>query len=1094
MCSSGELTRSARTLHLSRSPSVRHDEKNKLAAREGRLLLALALFATASLADAGEGKPAAQSGIIALTRSITLIEGDDIAFRRVENAEQFSQSRVGQIAQDDKGFMWFGTQYGLYRFDGHGRITFAPDTRATNRLSGVFVHAMLKDRSGRLWIASDQGLDIFDTRSGEFTRIAYAGKTEVSAVIQSIYEDRAGTFWLSTTAGLYGLDSKGQTLVHFGYDAEDPTSLGSSDVKFAMEARDGTFWVTNGAGLEAIDPSTGRVLFRVPLPESREMGFIEDRHGIFWVHHAGGSGLSSFDQTTKTLTTYRFVDDSGRALTPFGIYASLEDRDGGLWFGTGAGLLRLDAENRQFIRYRNRSSDPQSLGGDDVITLFQDKQDNIWVALHGMPINLFPARQPPFRKMPSRPADPYGRAERMVNSILEVEGKSLWISFVGMLSDVDLKTGKRTNLRERLGLNSDVISMAQDARGRVWLGTSGGGLVRADPSGDVRRFQHDPTDPGSIASDVVNDILVDDAQTIWLATWGGLSRYDEPREKFDTYKPAGMDPKYLALAEGADHQLWLATHLDGLQSFDPGTGKFITYPAGGAARGLSNGRVNTVHVDRRGIVWIGTQNGLDALDPVTGDIRNYHADAGLPGNAVSCILEDDEGGIWLGTNNGISRHDAVTGEFRNFTMADGLPGLDFTGWGSCHRAQSGEMYFAGFAGATMFNPALVRALSLVPPVEFTDLAIAGRSYPEQPPDTRPLILPELHKLALPFTRNSISVGFAALSYANPTSNRYRFRLVGLDEAWHSAGSDRRIASYNSLSPGDYRLEVQAAVSGGPWSPPKTLEFTVLKPWWLTTQFRLAVGILVLGLAWLAFRLRARQLKQRFAIRLEERVAERTRIARELHDSLLQGFHGLMFRLQAVRNLLPTRPLEAAQSLDEAMTRGDETVEQARVAVTDLRWFASGEADLESVFRAMLQGMPMPSGADAPEYRVVVEGKPRSMVPLVRDEVLQIAREAFRNAVLHARAKVVQIEVSWGTAFFSLRVRDDGVGLNEKLILHGRDGHWGLQGMRERTRHVGGSLEIRSEDAVGTAVELSIPAARAYAKTVRSARENQHAPQ
>ena len=1071
---------------------MRDDVKSNIARWGGGLLLALALHATTCLADAGDREGATQFGFTALTRSITLVEGDDIAFRHAENAEEFSQSRVGQIAQDDKGFMWFGTQYGLYRFDGHDRTTFAPDARATNRLSGVFVHAMLKDRSGRLWIASDQGLDVLDPQSGEFARVAYAGKAEVSAVIQSIDEDRAGTLWLSTTAGLYGLDSKGQPLVHFRHDAEDPASLGSSDVKFAKEARDGMFWVTNGAGLEALDRSTGRVLIRVPLPESREMGFIEDRQGIFWIHHAGGSGLSSFDQTSKTLTTYRFVDATGRPLDHFGIYASLEDRNGGLWFGTGAGLLRLDAENRQFIRYRNRARDPQSLGGDDVITLFQDTQDNIWVALHGMPINLFPARAPAFRKMPSRPADPNGRAESMVNAVLEVDGNSLWISFVGMLSGVDLKTGERTNLRERLRLNSDVISMAEDARGRVWLGMAGGGLVRVNRSGDVRRFQHDPADPRSIASDVVNDILVDHAQTIWLATWGGLSRFDEQRDAFDTYKPAGMEPKYLALAEGADY-LWLATHLDGLQRFDPGTGEFLTYAASGAAGALSNGRVNAVHVDRRGIVWVGTQNGLDALDPVTGNIRNYHSGDGLPGNAVSCILEDDEGGIWLGTNNGISRHDAASGKFRNFTMADGLPGLDFTGWGSCHRNRSGEMYFAGFAGATVFDPALVRSLSFVPPVAFTDLVIAGRSYPERPPESRPLILPELHKLTLPFTQNSFSVGFAALSYANPTSNRYRFRLVGLENGWHSAGSDQRVASYNSLAPGDYRLEVQAAASGGPWSPAKALEFTILKPWWLTTQFCFAVGIFVLALAWLAHRWRARQLMQRFAIRLDERVAERTRIARELHDSLLQGFHGLMFRLQAARNLLPTRPLEAAQSLDEAMARGDETVEQARIAVTDLRWVASGEADLESTLGAMLKGMPMPSGAEAPAYRVVVDGKPRCMVPLVRDEVLQIAREALRNAVLHARARVVQIEISWATARFSLRVRDDGVGLNEKLILHGRDGHWGLQGMRERTRQVGGSLEIRSEEAVGTAVELSIPAARAYAKTVRSARENQPAP-
>lgn len=1015
---------------------------------------------------------------------ITVVDGDDIAFSRVENAESFSQSRIGQIVQDDKGFMWFGTQYGLNRFDGYGHTVFTPDARASNRPSGVYVYAMLKDRSGRLWIASDQGLDIFDPRSGVFTYIAYAGAARISAVIQSIYEDRSGTIWLSTTAGLYGLDPSGRTLAHFRHETDDPASLGSSDVKSAKEDRAGTFWVTNAAGLEAIDRTNGRVLIRVPLREPREINFIEDRRGTFWIYHAGGSGLATFDRSTKTLTSHRFIDAAGRSLPRFGIYAALEDRDGGLWFGTGGeGLLRLDVESRRFIRYRNNSGDAQSLGGDDIVTLFQDRQDNIWVSLHGMPLNLFAARTPSFRKLPSRPGAPFGRAEKMVNTILEVNGQSLWISFVGMLLDVDLKTGERRNLGERLRLNTDVISMAEDARGRVWLGTVGGGLVGVDPAGGVVRFPHDPADPGSIAGDVVNDILVDHAQNIWLATWGGLSRFDERRGRFENYKPSGMDPKYLALAEDDSHQLWLATHLDGLQRFNPATGEFVTYPATGAAGSLSNGRVNAVHVDRRGIVWAGTQNGLDALDPATGHIRNYHVADGLPGNAVSCILEDEQGGIWLGTNSGIARLNARTGEFRNFTPADGLPGLDFTGWGSCHRSRSNELFFAGFAGATAFKPDRVRALSYVPPVEFTDLVIAGRRYPDGPARSLPLILPELPKLTLPYAQNTIAAGFAALSYTNPASNRYRFRLSGLEDQWHSVGSDRRIASYNSLPPGTYGLEVQGATSAGPWSAAQILEFTILKPWWQTTLFRVAVGILVLGLAWFAYRLRVRQVARQFEIRLDERVAERTRIARELHDSLLQGFHGLMFRLQAVRNLLPQRPQDAAAALDEALDRGDETVEQARVAVADLRTFGTGESDLETALQAMTQSMSRMSHADAPDFRIVVNGESRTMIPLVRDEVLQVAREASRNAVLHARARLVRVEVDWGTERFSLRVRDDGVGLDPKLIAHGRDGHWGLQGMRERTRQVGGSLEIRSEGDSGTVVELGIPAARAYSKPI-----------
>jgi signal transduction histidine kinase len=400
------------------------------------------------------------------------------------------------------------------------------------------------------------------------------------------------------------------------------------------------------------------------------------------------------------------------------------------------------------------------------------------------------------------------------------------------------------------------------------------------------------------------------------------------------------------------------------------------------------------------------------------------------------------------------------------------------------------MYFAGFTGATAFDPEQVRALSHVPSVEFTDLTISGRPYPEGTAATRPAVLPDLRELSLPYSRNSFSAGFAAMSYANARSNRYRYRLAGLEDQWHVVGSDRRVASYNSLPPGHYQLEVQGATSTGPWSGVRSLDLTILKPWWQTTVFRLASAFLLLAIVWSVYRVRSRRVKRQFEMRLNERVTERTRIARELHDSLLQGFHGLMYRLQAVRNLLPAQPQEAAQALDDALDRGDATVEQARIAVTDLRTFGAGAPDLETALRAMALDMPMMSRADAPEYRVVVEGVRRMMIPLVRDDVLQVAREAFRNAVLHAKARVVQVSVHWGAERFTLRVHDDGLGLDPKLITQGRDGHWGLQGMRERTRQAGGSLEIRSESHSGTVVELGIPAARAYAKAARAARDRQ----
>lgn len=242
----------------------------------------------------------------------------------------------------------------------------------------------------------------------------------------------------------------------------------------------------------------------------------------------------------------------------------------------------------------------------------------------------------------------------------------------------------------------------------------------------------------------------------------------------------------------------------------------------------------------------------------------------------------------------------------------------------------------------------------------------------------------------------------------------------------------------------------------------------------------ALAALVIVLVWATYRYRLRQIARQYDIRLEERVGERTRIARELHDSLLQGFQGLMFRLQAVRDLLPDRAAEAVEELDGALERGDEAIAEGREAVRDLRAWAAGGADLEDSLKALGDELQARPGEKAASYRVLVQGKVRLMAPLVRDEVYRIAREAFRNAVQHARAGKIEAEIDYGEAAFQLRVRDDGVGIDSEVLGRStRTGHWGLQGMRERAEALGGHLEVWSEHSAGTEVELAIPAAIAY---------------
>jgi signal transduction histidine kinase len=449
------------------------------------------------------------------------------------------------------------------------------------------------------------------------------------------------------------------------------------------------------------------------------------------------------------------------------------------------------------------------------------------------------------------------------------------------------------------------------------------------------------------------------------------------------------------------------------------------------------------------------------------------------------VFEDSFGELWLGTSNGLSRLDRSRKIFKNYSPADGLPGLDFTGYSACYRGKSGEMFFGGFAGAASFRPENVQDVTYAPPVALTGFQLSGVPVAIGGPDS-PLsrAIGYTSAMTLAHDQNNFSIEFTALSFRNPATNRYRYQLEGLEDSWHEVGSDRRFASYTTLPAGHYRFRVQGATSRGPWNEPGvTVAIEIQSPWWSTWWFKGLVALLVLAIIAGAYLLRIRQIAEQFNIRLDERVNERTRIARELHDSLLQSFQGLIYRLQAVVALLPDRAPEAVTLLETTLDRGDHAIEEARAAVQNLRSKTPTATDLADSLAAL--GEELTSGdAQSPSFRFVIEGKVRPVAALVRDDVYLIAREALRNAVQHSRARNIEVELHYKDSAFILRIRDDGVGVDAKVIRAGtRAGHWGLQGMRERAESFGAQLEVWSEHSAGTEVELSIPARIAYGRAI-----------
>jgi signal transduction histidine kinase len=334
---------------------------------------------------------------------------------------------------------------------------------------------------------------------------------------------------------------------------------------------------------------------------------------------------------------------------------------------------------------------------------------------------------------------------------------------------------------------------------------------------------------------------------------------------------------------------------------------------------------------------------------------------------------------------------------------------------------------------------------------------------------------------LPPLVRDLQIDYTALSLVAPEKNRFRYKLEGRDGTWQDVGN-RRQAFYTDLDPGDYRFHVIASNNRGVWNEQgATLDFSIAPAYWQTNGFRVACVAAFLLVLWALYQLRVRHLRRQFNMTLDARVGERTRIARELHDTLLQSFHGLLLRFQTAMDLLPNRATEAKQVLGSAIDQAAEAITEGRDAVQGLRSSTQDTNDLADALRALGEQLAADEGAGKGVIlRVESKGGPRTLHPIVRDEIVRIAGEALRNAFRHANAKQIEVELHYDDRSLRLRVRDDGKGIDPKVLEQGgREGHFGIHGMRERAKLIGGKLTLWSGLDDGTEVELAIPASHAY---------------
>ena len=814
-----------------------------------------------------------------------------LRFEHLSLEEGLSQSIVECILQDSRGFMWFGTEDGLNRYDGYQFKVFRPDPVQRGGISTAHVVSLHQDRKGILWIGTfNGGLNRYDPQTGAFSvyRNEPGNPRSLSHnLVRAIREDGDGTLWLGTGGGgLDRFDPVRGTFTNFSHDPHDPHSLAGNSVDALFLDRQGILWVgTQGSGLGRFDPRDGKFQnFRHEAGRPESLGhddvtaILEDAQGRLWIGTRGG-GLDLMDRASGTFRHFRHDPARASSLGNDHVTALHEDRAGRLWIGTNGGGLNLFVPDAgEFVRYENDPQEPGSLSRSEVRAILEDAGGMLWVGTYGGGLNRADPGRKPFRTYRAQPGNPDSVGNEIVWTFLEGPDGSVWVgSHGGGLERLDPVTGKWTHFRARRGdprsLSDDRVRVICPSRtGHFWVGTDGGGLNRFDPrTGSFVSYRHDPADPKSLAHDQIRALLEDRQGRLWIGTFGGgLDRLDPGTETFvhfrhDEGNPASLGNDVVrALLEARGGQLWVATHGGGLNRLDPASGTFRRFLPVPGRNSLSSSFIFSLFEDTGGTFWVGTWGGgLNRFDPSAGTAEVFTTADGLPSNNIYGILEDEAGRLWMSTNNGLSRFDPARRAFHNYSESDGLQSNEFNG-NAFHRGPSGRMYFGGIKGFTTFLPGAILDNPHVPPVVITRFLKLNREA------ETPFTIPETSQVEVGPADYFIAFEFAALDFAAPARNRYAYRMTGFDPDWITVDAGRRFATYTNLQPGTYAFQVRASNNDGVWNEPgASIAVVVQPPYYRTWWFRL----ILVGLAALSIYVGTRAWMARHAERARLRLLE-----------------------------------------------------------------------------------------------------------------------------------------------------------------------------------------------------------------------------
>ncbi len=1022
-------------------------------------------------------------------------------------ADGLSQNTVNSIFQDSRGFMWFGTQAGLNRFDGYEFKIFKHNPADSLSISNNWIWDIFEDSRGTLWIGTfGGGLNRFDHETETFRAFRHNPKDSANTLLDDtiwfVDEDDAGILWVSGNTGLNRFDPATGGIRHFRFTetdnncfhhvknaqnelffttpqffyrfdmrtceytqypiyADTPGKMSTLRSPIALD-NDGAIWLGTGDGLLRLTfdkkAVSDRHLFTSENSNLLKNGimslFIDNQNVLYAGSESGLHTLNLNDPAFRQnphaaeftqITHSPFIQTS---LKNNRIYAIGESRGGELWVGTELGLSRHDRSNRKFEHFAYNPGEKNTLANPLVLDIEEDSQQRLWIATHNG-LSMF---------------DPNTRQFSQFNSGGNKPAESL--------------------------RNSYVFSLLEDARkpGGMWVGTIRGGLHWLDwKTGKFQQYPFAPGQKNGTLSANIYTIYADKSRQLWVGTSGGVSRYLRNENRFDRVadslfsQPLSHKFVYSILQDHFD-QFWFGT-AGGLNHFDPVSGEITAYLNNpGEPQSLSNNFVLCLHESpKTGDIWIGTNGGLNRLvrEPEV-HFRSYRQKDGLPDDLIYGILEDDTGNLWLSAQNGLVKAE-IFGDslaFTLFTKSDGLQGDEFN-MNAFLRGKNGKMYFGGSNGFNAFFPENVTENQFVPPVAITDFRVLNESVPiagngqKMHPKTYtiPKTINMLDALELSWRQNVFSFEFAALNFTNPQENEFAYMMEGFDENWIYSGN-RRFVTYTNLDPGEYVFRVKASNNDGVWNETgKAIRIAITPPPWRTWWAGIIYAIIILGGIYGIIRFRIREAQRKIGeqsridrAKTEERERVRKKSAADFHDEAGHLITKITLFLELAR-----RQASENKLLNEYLDKMEEHTKSLAGGMRDFIWGLDPEKDSlqETLIRLRDFGNKLFQHSDV---RFIAS-------PLVSDfgrveldiddrrAIMFIFKEAMHNCLKHASATNASLDAHLDGESLQIAFSDNGKGISQ----HPKTGGYGLKNMQSRAAKMGATLQISSEADRGTRI-------------------------